>query len=250
AHQVKIVKRTEGWQGTLELQAFQVPNGQFQPPPALPSRKLLCIGDSITAGSGTDVKDLVDTRKDSYTSNGRLSYAYRLADRLDAQVHLIAFGGRGLIRDWQGKTDTGTAPQYYERTLATNTNYQWDQSRYQPDAISICLGTNDFNPGIIPPNEYSEAYASFVRKLHQDHPKAKIFLLGSPMFGQGDLRDSLNEAIDLTIQKVEELEGLTITKVDVGYYPGRPNVDSHPVSSEHRRIATELEPVFRQVLGW
>jgi hypothetical protein len=45
----------------------------------------------------------------------------RLARALDAQVHLVSYGGRGLLRDWQGKTDVLNAPQFFQLTIAEET---------------------------------------------------------------------------------------------------------------------------------
>ena len=240
---IEIHKRTEGWQGLWKVSELST-DGEFLPPPKPLTRKLLFIGDSITAGSGTDAT-LDDTTDDYTTSNGRLTYARRLGDRLNAQVHLIAYGGRGLVRDWQDIRETNNAPQYFHWTLPDDSNRLWDHSRYVPDAVSIALGTNDFNPGVPEANEWIAALIRFIGDIRRAYPKVPIFLISSPMHGDGygpgeTLVRYLQAAADSTPD---------VTVIDVAHRPGRP-VDSHPISSEHEGMADEIEPVFRRVLGW
>ncbi|WP_419194496.1 family 16 glycoside hydrolase [Novipirellula herctigrandis] len=245
-HTVEIHKRTEGWQGILKAISFEASTGHFVAPMPLPKRKLLFIGDSITAGASIDILP-DDPATGDHHSNGRLAYGRVLADRLGAQCHLIAYGGRGLIRDWQGMTETNNAPQFYEWALSDDANSSWDATQYVPDAISICLGTNDFNQGVPDEATYVKAYVDFIRQLRRDAPDAHLFLLNSPMFGDNENRKKLNQYIEKTIATLGESN---ITKIDVRYYPGRPGVDAHPVAPEHVKIADELEPVFRRELKW
>jgi hypothetical protein len=44
-------------------------------------------------------------KKDSGTWDPYASYGMRLARALDAQAHLVCYGGRGLVRDWRGRSN-------------------------------------------------------------------------------------------------------------------------------------------------
>ncbi len=111
-HTVEIVKRTETWQGVVTFLAFELPGGTLLPAPPAPSRRLLFIGDSVTCGSGVDRGDCdMDPFR---PSNAVGSFGMELGRRLAAEVHLVCWGGRGLIRDWRGRTDVLTAPQFFE----------------------------------------------------------------------------------------------------------------------------------------
>src|SRR5690606_12198664 len=99
------------------------------------------------------------------------------AKALDAQVHLVCFGGRGLIRSWNGKTDEQNLPDYFEYAIADAHNpVAWDHSRYSPDLILSAIGTNDFSQGIPDREDYINAYTKLAYRLLDVHPQAKIVL--------------------------------------------------------------------------
>lgn len=246
-HHLELVRRTESWQGTFDLIDLAT-DGTFGEAPELPKRRLLFIGDSITCGGGSDV-DHPEGVDPKYESNGRLAFGTVLARRLDAQVHLVSYGGKGLVRDWQGMRSEVSAPQFYERSAPDEPARRWDHDAWVPDAIAVCLGTNDFNPGIPDEQDWVAAYVAFVQKLRRDAPDAPIYLLESPMHGDDPPtleRLALRRFIKRT---VAELADPDVRAVPVAHYPGRPD-NAHPTATEHRAIASELEPLYRSALGW
>ncbi|MEQ9822774.1 MAG: GDSL-type esterase/lipase family protein [Puniceicoccaceae bacterium] len=246
-HRVRIVRRNETWQGMLRFKSLSLEQGEWNPAPERPERRLLFIGDSITCGSACDIREGGPT-EGGFTHNARLSYGYRIARMLDAQVHLVSYGGRGVIRDWQGNRATNNAPQFYERTLADDPESRWDHTVYVPDVVGICLGTNDFSRGIPDQNEFVNAYVELVRKVMRDAPEATVFLIESPMFGlegaDGVKRSALNHYLK---QVVEFVGSERVQFLKLGHFPGRPE-DAHPVASEHEEIARQLAPSFREAL--
>ena len=113
-HRVEIFKRVESTVGILEVMSLAVV-GEFLPATPLPPRRLMFLGDSFTAGQATTVEDdgPMDPSK-AMRQNARLCYGRLLADRLHAQSHIIAYAGRGVMRDWQGVRAVRCAPEYYE----------------------------------------------------------------------------------------------------------------------------------------
>ena len=177
-------------------------------------------------------------------SNARLAYPRVLGERLNTQVHQIAYGGRGVVRDWQGITDTNNAPQFYDRVLPDNPDHLWDAADYQADIVSVMLGTNDFNPGIPDRESWTGAYKDFVARIRNDYPKAQVFLISSPMTG-----GEKGEALKAYVKEVANSFDTTSVKyLEVSQYHGQP-WDSHPTADEHEEIATELEPFFRAALA-
>jgi hypothetical protein len=254
-HVLEITRRSESWQGTCEIVGFNLgADGTLLSPPALPARKLMFIGDSITCGAALDIRPddplKGKTAHEDQTSNARLSYGKILARKLNAQCVLVSYGGRGLIRDWQGIRNINNAPQFYELALPDDPSCLWEHNRYEPEAIGICLGQNDFNQGVPDEHEFVNAYVEFVRKIRSDSPKARIFLLDSPMIydepGKTPKRTILHAYLQEIAAKVNSPQ---VQLAFVSHYEGIPG-NGHPTRADHEAIAKELEPQFRQALGW
>ncbi len=244
-HSVEIARRNESWEGVWDISGATVEGTGFLAPPALPAKKLMFIGDSITCGAACDVaRD--DPREDMTVNDAQKTYAKLLAKRLNTQVHLVSYGGRGVIRDWQGIRDTNNAPQFYERAAPDEAGSLWNPADYVPDAIGIMLGTNDFNQGIPDQNEFINAYVEFVEKVRRDAPKAPVFLMDSPIVTDGDIpkRTVLLSYLNDIVKRVNSP---LVSHAPVKPYPGRPG-NGHPIAEDHIGIADELEPLFRKAL--
>lgn len=274
-HAADIVRRTETWQGITTLLGLRLaPGGELLPPGPWPTRKLLFIGDSVTAGEGTD-RDGPCVKDAPRFSNARLSYGMLLARTLDAQAHLVAFGGRGLVRDWQGRKDVLNAPQFFPLALPEEGGPPFDLGSYVPDAVVISLGTNDFNLALGPPPErelYVSAYVRLVRDLRGHYPGAHVFLTpgamvrdvappassaaadatsagataNPPALPAGGPRSQLQSYITDTIALLADPR---VHDAGGEVYPGDA-CDAHPTKAQHRGIARDLEPVLRRALGW
>ncbi|MFO1478494.1 MAG: SGNH/GDSL hydrolase family protein [Verrucomicrobiota bacterium] len=254
-HTVIITRRTESWQGTCEVLGFKTGSGTtLLQPPALPKRKLMFIGDSITCGAATDIRPndplKGKTAHEDQQSNARLSYGMILSRRLNAQVCLVSYGGRGVIRDWQGLNTVCNAPQFYERALPDDAAAVWNPADYVPDVIVICLGTNDFNQGVPDEHDFVNAFVAFVGKIRRDAPKARIFLADSPMLEDAPGKPAKRTILhDYLLKTIAALNDPAVSLAPVRHYPGVPN-NGHPTREDHEAIAGELEPLIQQALNW
>jgi hypothetical protein len=254
-HSITVVRRSESWQGTCEILGFDAgAGGLFLAPPAAHARRLLFIGDSVTGGEMCDLREddpLNGKAKTSaHSSNARLSYGYILARRLEAEVNLVSYGGRGVVRDWQGIRDTANAPQFYERALPDDPAASWSHAGYVPDGVGICLGTNDFSRGVPDETEFVDGYVELIRKIRRDAPGAWIWLLESPILEDKPGSTPKRAVLRAYLQEiVERLGDARCAVAPVRHYPGVPN-NGHPTGAEHSKMADELEPVFRQALKW
>jgi hypothetical protein len=249
-HTVVLTRRNESWQGTCTILGFDPgPEGAWLPPPVLPSRKLMFIGDSVTCGAMTSYEPIREMG-DKLNSNARLAYGMLVARRLGAQCHLVSYGGRGIIRDWQGIRDTVNAPQFYELALPDDPAVRWDHSRYVPDAIGLQLGTNDFNQGVPDQNEFVNAYVELIRKIRRDAPAALIFVMDSPIVNddaaKGPRRTILHFYLEQIVARARDAR---VVLAPLPHYPGVPG-NGHPSRVEHEAMAAELEPLLRRALGW
>lgn len=241
-HTVELMLRSETWQGVVTLRGFDT-DGALEPAPPLPARKMLVLGDSVTCAAGVDRS--VD-RKDSAWTDPRHSYGMLAAQALGAQVHLVCYGGRGLVRSWNNRTDELNLPDFYHLAIADGSDpVRWDHARYQPDLIVSAIGTNDFNAGAPERTAYVAAYVRLVRTLLRNHPHARIVLTEGAIL-DGDAKRTMQAYIAETVEQVgdERVRAIVSTHHagDVG--------DAHPTGAQHEEMARELVAQVRPLVGW
>lgn len=243
-HKVRLTHRSENWHGNITLTEFSLKGKRFLSAPQLPKRKMLVLGDSVTCGEAID--RVAGEQKHTGWWNARESYGLLTAEALNAQVHLVCWGGRGLIRSWNGKTDEQNLPDFYEYAVGDNDiNLKWDHTQYQPDLIVSAIGTNDFNPGIPDRETYVSTYVKLIHKLRLNHPQAQIVLI------EGSILNGENKAA-LTGYIAEVVKRVNDPKVQQGqsdYHPGDAS-DGHPTKEQHALMATKLIGQIRPLMGW
>lgn len=242
-HRVEIVNRSETWHGIATLRSFDT-DGEWKSAPELPKRKLLVLGDSITCGEAID--RVPGTKKDPSWWNPRASYGMLMARELDSQVQLVCYGGRGLVRTWDNKTDEMNLIDYYQLAVADKTHpAQWDQKAYQPDVIVSAIGTNDMAPGIVARESYVAAYVKLVQTLLKDHPRAQIMLTEGGILS-GEKQAALTAYIAETVSRVGNARVHAIASTG---YPGDAT-DGHPTKEQNVEIAQDLLPQIRAIMRW
>ena len=268
AHTVTAVKLNEASLGTAKFNGISTANGLT--PIAAPSRRIEFIGDSITVGYG--VEGVSPCTNNSSLENAQKTYAALTAQALGAQYDLIAWSGKGLLRNSASvKPDTSsTMPILWTRLAATDANslYDFPASRI-PDAVVINLGTNDFTyigyaadgtasnvRDPLDPNVYQAAYVAFIANVRLRYPNAVIELCSSPM-----LSDSYPSAAEA--QHTTQLTALNAVvaqlgdaKIHVVDFPtqavasGQNGCDAHPGPQEHQAMAALLTQQLKTDLGW
>jgi lysophospholipase L1-like esterase len=243
-HQVELVHRGETWLGVPSIARFTA-DGTFLAAPALPQRRLLVLGDSVTCGAvmerGADVKDMPEW------SNPRLSYGMLAARALGAQAQLVCYGGRGLVRSWNNRTDEFQLPAFYDLAIADGAHpVKWNQADYDADLILVAIGTNDFNPGIPERAAYVDAYAALLRRVLRDHPHAQIALTEGVLLN-GDKKAALIGYLKEAMARVDNARVHLLAPV--AYQPGDA-VNGHPTTAQHAVMAAEILPQLRRIAGW
>ena len=242
-HRVEVVNRSEAWLGKATVQRFDT-DGGWLPAPALPQRKLLVMGDSVTCGEAID--RVPGAKKEASWWDARATYGMLLARDLQAQVQLVCAGGRGLVRTWDNHTDQLNLPDYYQLAIADQQQpVKWDQRQYHPDLIISAIGTNDFNVGIPDRELYVGTYVRLLRTLLADHPQAKIVLTEGAML-KNERKAALVEYLAETVRRVGDPR---VQAVPSTTYPGDPQ-DAHPTREQHAAMARDLAPQMRKVMGW
>jgi lysophospholipase L1-like esterase len=243
-HRVELVHRSETWLGVASIARFTA-DGRFLAAPTLPRRRVLVLGDSVTCGAdmerGAGDKDTPDWW------NPRQSYGMLAARALDAQVQLVCYGGRGLVRSWNNRTDEFQLPAFYDLAIADAARpVKWNQAGYDADLIVVAIGTNDFAPGIPERAAYVDAYTAFLRRLLRDHPHARIALTEGAMLEGGEqttLNGYIREAmVRVGDERVHLLAPMAHQTGDA--------INDHPTTAQHAAMAAELLPQLRRITGW
>jgi lysophospholipase L1-like esterase len=260
-HCIDLVHLTETWIGVATLNSFRIAGAVLAATP-FPQRKLLFIGDSVTCGEA--VRRKPECSKDESWWDAYNSYGALTARALGAQFQLVCHGGRGVLRDWQGKKDVQNAPEFFSLAIPDERNMSYQLANYVPDGILVSLGTNDFNRalGAFPERrEFVSEYVTFVRQLTQVFPAARIWLTEGAIVSDEDVGGSqqVGDKAAPAQQKTTLRSYLQEVAAQVGesrvrylpahHYPAD-SCDPHPTGPEHSSMARDVAEAIRIELGW
>lgn len=224
---------------------------------SLPERKYDCklevYGDSVSAGEVTEAiyyegQCDPDGHCNRY-DNSAFSYPYKLAKKLNAELHDIAQGGIALL-DGTGYfcSDclTGMVNCYDKIQYSPYADRkQWDFARYTPDFVIIAIGQNDANPEPerIKTPEYrrmwKDEYIKMLRSLMEKYPAAK-FVLILTILGHDKTWD---DALEEITQEVNDprVSHFLFRRTGCG-------TNGHPRATEQEEMAEELYCYIKQNL--
>ncbi len=242
SHTISIYKNTEANIGYLEFVGLRCEKLLSPDPKA--SRKMEFIGNSITCGTGSD-QSVIPCGKGVWQDqhNTYLSYGAITARELNAQFHLSAVSGIGLMRSCCNMNIL--MPQVFDKISMRNDTINWDFKKYQPDIVTICLGQND---GKQDSTAFTENYIAFIKRLRGYYPNAKIICLSSPM-GNEALTDFMKKILPVVVAKTNKTGDRNITSY-IFSKQYRNGCDSHPDLQEHQQIAEELTAFIREKMNW
>jgi lysophospholipase L1-like esterase len=253
AHDILVFRRDEADEGPTQFIGFDYGAGTPLAAPTAPVRKIEIVGDSISAGFGDECANAQDTFT-SATENEYIAYGPLAARSLAADVHVVAWSGKGMYRNLDGTT-TETMPVLWQRTIPTIETSRWDPSQWVPDAVVINLGTNDFNAsGSDPTASFQATYLQFVTVLRGAYPGAFLFCSVGPMLG-GTKYSEAKTAIANTISARNaagdaRLHLVEFPTQDCGADGSGCGCAGHPNAAEHQKMATVLVTSIRTALGW
>ena len=263
-HLVRLMYVIEGYEFFPEFWGFVLDEGrQLVDAPALPSRKIEFIGNSITCGYGNEGLKK-EEGFDYATENHYYSYASIVARNLQAQHWVVARSGIGAYRNYAGpKTGNpeSNMPVQYEytgyawkpelRQEATFLQEKWDFSRYQPDVVCINLGTNDLSTPNYDLSLLKQGYQKLLKMVRQHNPKAKIvFLTGSMLYNQElQIAKQLLDEVTTEAHKAgdKEVYRFDMAPINGNEYYGN---DWHPNIYQDEKMANELTPYLRKLMNW
>lgn len=230
-HTVKVLRRSMYDSGEIGLISLQT-DGVLMLAPKKPKFKIEIYGDSITAGYG--ICDGISWN--SANSNGLLSYAYLLTEKLGAQSNMMGHSGWGVYIS----TGNSLCPekQWYDKIdLIPNSSQRWDLNRFVPDLIIINLGTNDAGDSteIYSSAEFISKYKKMITSILDKAPNAYLLLC----YGMMGKNLTLNNDIK---QLVEQFDNEKITYLPLenfGCWKGE-RENGHPTPKANKLIAEYL----------
>lgn len=268
AHTFTVTKANEPALGVLQFGGMTVAGTVT--PATLPARRIEFIGDSITVGYG--VEGASPCSNSAALENNEKTYAALTANALNAAYDLIAWSGRGLMRN-AATTGTDTSPimpALWAQLSATDatTPYDFPAAR-APQAVVINLGTNDFtyiaydsagNAATVRPpmdaSAYGAAMYNFVGQVRARYPAALILLASSPMLSDfyptaAEAQHTTQEAaLNAVVMQLGDPMVKMVSFPTETVAPGQNGCDSHPSASQHRDMAAILTATLKANLTW
>jgi lysophospholipase L1-like esterase len=241
-HSLVVCKNTEANIGYLELVGI-ICKKLIKPSPK-PVRKIEFIGNSITCGAGADPSEIPCGKgvwQDQH--NAYMSYGPTTARALNAQYHLSAVSGIGLMHSCCNMNII--MPPVFDKISMRNDTIAWDFNKYQPDAVTICLGQND---GIQDSTAFCNNYIAFIKQLRGHYPKATLICLTSPM-ADASLAAFMKKTLTAIVNKENKSGDRKITSYFFSkqFHNG---CDGHPDLAEHKVIAEELTAFIKKTMKW
>lgn len=216
--------------------------------PAARPRLIEFIGDSLTVGEGCVGPVGAMEWRMAWISN-RFAYPTLVSERLNAEKRVIALGGWGVYRSWDGKPDC-VIGRIYDRLCAIvpGGDVPWDfSSARQPDAMVINLGTNDASAlkdlepvdRRVAEAEVTQSAVQLMRQVRAHAPRALILwaygMCGDP------LKECLKQAVaQLRSEGDDRLAWLSLE--DCGSNLGS---RGHPGRAAHQRAAEQIVDALR-----
>lgn len=244
--EVSVVKVTEASQGVLSFEDMAVTGATLAGGVSATCRnrngiQLLFIGDSITAAYG--VEGAMPCTFSPDTENILDSYATLVADDLGAEVHIVAWSGKGVVRNYgdEQTTSSNPMPVYYNRTLGNydDSKLVWKPSNYDPDVVMVMLGANDYSTTPYPSDEdFINGLVNLLNQIHADYPAAKV---GAMCSASPDGNQCVN------IEAAAGMTSSTYAKIDDSVYVSY-GCDYHPSIDTQRNIADAVTPVVQNML--
>lgn len=262
---ITIMKYSEPEFAICGVEFIETDSDTLLEPPAPRKRRIQIIGDSITCGYG--VEGLVE-RLELRTSeeNPAKAYSVLTAQMLDADFEIVAWNGKGIITSYVGEeedvvpdkswlvpmlykyTDAGCSRDYFKEPVE---KWElWEHSKFEPDIITIYLGTNDASytrgiPGR--EDEFIKGYLDFLGYIHMNHPGAAILCM------LGTMDQSLCPAVSRVASIFKEKHPETnISYLELPMQLEEDGMGTfwHPTYKTQQKAAELITGYIKQMMGW
>ena len=253
-HHLSIYKATEAAIGGILFAGTTAKLIESKTPKT--KKKIELIGDSITCGFGNDASTIPCGTGDWYDQhNAYWAYGPVLSRVLDIDYVLSSVSGYGMYRNWNDEhLEEPIIPDVYENLYLDKDGSKPYDFKFQPDLVSICLGTNDLSEGDgkkprLPFNEekFVSNYIDFIKTVYKNAPNTRIVLLNSPMVS-GERNVTFIKCLKKVIQAFEN----DTTHKPIALFEFQPmtpkGCNTHPDIADDKVMADQLIPFFKKLL--
>lgn len=248
-HSLFIQKRTEGETGRTTFHDFVIPaKGSLLPEPRRHTRHIEVIGNSLTAGFGTEGKDRSEPWSVE-TLNCDLSYSTIVPRYFDADYSLIAHSGRGVVRNYGDSVRVSkvTMKDKFLQTYDMDTLSRWDFKQYTPDLVIINLGSNDFSTEPHPyRSEFVGAYKELISEIREAYGSKPVLCVFPPTMNANAypyMEEIIRDLADPDLYLVRLPDLMMNQTTDLGAV-------WHPNYNGQRKMAMCIIPVVATITGW
>ncbi|OSS47306.1 hypothetical protein B5807_10029 [Epicoccum nigrum] len=254
-HSVVLRRRSETALGTVSINTVTT-DGSFVAEKPL-TRQIEIIGDSISVGYGLDGVNPCSNNA-AVTDNPK-TYGVLAANALNADYNVIAWSGKGLVRNIaSGQTDTSPLmPQLYTRYGANDADNSYPfPASWNPSAVVISLGTNDWSylnlREPLSNSVFTAGMVKFVKSIQTHYPAAHFFLLSSPLLGDyyPSVQDAQHTNQTKAVKDAISQLGAKAHFVDWPSQGSDVGCDYHPNAATHAAEAPVLAAAIKSVLNW
>ena len=257
-HVVRVIKLSEAAMSTCGIEKIETDGTMM--PTEYKGKFIEFVGDSITCGYGVDDED-----KDHHFATGTedvtRAYAYKTAERLNADYSMVSFSGYGIVSGYSAdgeKMGHQLVPDYYEKFGFSYGTYLgkykpqnvfWECSKRQPDVVVVNLGTNDMSYVLDKDErreEFIAGYVAFLKVITERNPEASIVCT------LGVMGEALCTAVEEAIKRYEAASNLQKNISFVGLTNQLPEdgyvADWHPTETTHGKAAEKLAKAIEAIL--
>jgi hypothetical protein len=251
-HRLRLEKITESVDHSAAFEGFYIPPteraGRVEPR----ARRLEFIGDSAMTGYGirSAVRECT-TEEVRLLTDTQAAYPALVSRHFGADYQINAISGRGLIRNFGGVEPDDPMTHAWGFAVR-DLQAPYEDAAWQPDIVFVTL-FNDFAGDLVADGrwrdlaalgaDWGDAYAAFVRRIHQRAPGASIVVGWLDLSQQTDA--SVIELAREARRKIEaaaEQDGFSVSFADMptGLDYERTACDYHASLRDQRRLADHV----------
>lgn len=252
---IKVMHLSEANQGWIDVRSITVESDAAAPviPTAQKALSIAFIGDSITCAYGVEASGNDDPFKTTQ-ENFMKSYAYLVAQDLDADYETACYSGYGIVSGWTpdgSRNESMLLPPVYDLVVEGH-DEAWDFAAHPRDVVVINLGTNDFTytgTDAARTEEFAQGYEAFLAHVREVNPESLIVCTLGSMLGCDALYPTLERAVADYAERTGDARVMSYLSEPIDYAKEGCGTSGHPNEGSQRKIADALVSVIRQELG-